>query len=100
MKNDRNMYFPGMSGMMPMSPMGPMGQMGPGYPGGMMPNMSQTENRIAALERQLKRLETRVSRLETPYPTPTFPSGPGIYQPTEMQQPEQSFPYQPSMQMM
>lgn len=118
MKNDRNMFSPGFQGSFPMgqmNPMGPMGQMGPigpmnpmgpmgpGLPGGMMPNMSDIENRIVTLERQLKRLDARVNRLETPYPTsttPTHPSGPGMYQPADTADQQPSYPYQTSMQMM
>lgn len=80
MKDDRNtMFFPGTTGM-GMPPMGAqMGQMMPGmttqgmggFQGPMVPNAGMLENRIASLERQIKRLDARLGRLETPFPTPT-----------------------------
>lgn len=121
MKDDRNnMFFPGQQGMgmPPMGQMGPgmgmppMGQMGPGmggvgFPGGMIPNIGQLENRVASLERQVKRLDARVNRLETPYPTPTPYAGAGAgvgQSPFTATEPQQdgayTYPYQTSMQVM
>ena len=112
MKDNRNnMFFPGnqpMPGMMPgMVPGMGMPGMGPGmqgFPGGpMMPNMGQMENRIASLERQVRRLDARVSRLETPYPTPTPFTGQQTTPQASFQSPESqdfTFPYQPSMHIM
>lgn len=96
MKNDRNTFFPsgpnmGMPGMGPMPAM-PMGMPGgmmmpsqgggmgfPAAPGGGMgfpsapsgSNLGLLENRVASLERQVKRLDARIARIETPFPTPT-----------------------------
>lgn len=104
MKDDRNnMYFPGQQGVPPMGP-GMMPGMGtPGFPGGMMPNYNQLENRVSSLERQVRRLDARVNRLETPYPAPTptplpYP-GTTQYQAPETQE-QQLYPYQTSMQVM
>jgi hypothetical protein len=106
MKDSREMYFPGPQGMAPMGPqMGPgmgMGMTGPGFTGGMMPNISQLESKVASLERQVKRLDARVSRLENPYPTTGTFQGTttGTYQPADMQEQPYNYPYQTSMQVM
>jgi hypothetical protein len=106
--NRDNMYFPGQQGM-PTGQFGP-GMMGPGFPGGgFPPNVGQLENRVSSLERQVRRLDARVSRLEsiysTPVPTPyqattptPYATGQGTFPTTEV--PEQSYPYQTSMQVM
>jgi len=121
MKDNRDsMYFPGPQGMAPQgmmpqgmgpmgapmgSPMGP-GMMGQGYPGQMMPNVNQLENRLATLERQVKRLDARISRLETPYPAPTttttttYPGSTGSFQSGDAQDQPYNYPYQTSMQVM
>lgn len=108
MKDDRNnMYFPGQQGIPPMG-QGMMPGMGaPGFPGGMMPNYNQLENRVSSLERQVRRLEARVNRLETPYPAPTptptplpYPGAATPYQGTEISEQPYNYPYQTSMQVM
>lgn len=119
MKDDRNtMFFPGTTGMPPMG--APMGQMMPGmatqgmggFQGPMIPNVGMLENRIASLERQIKRLDARLSRLETPFPTPTplpapVPSPFGSTnqssfntQPEMGQDNSMTYPYQTAMQVM
>jgi hypothetical protein len=100
MKNDlNNMFFQGPQGFPQMGP----GMGGPGFPG-MIPNMNQLENRVASLERQVRRLDARVTRLETPYPAqtpiPTPYGQQGQFQGTEISEQPYTYPYQTSMQVM
>lgn len=94
MKDDRNMYNPGMGNPMPgFGYPGMMGTPYPNFPINMQDqNYNQLENRISALERQVRRLENRVSKLENQYPQPT------PYQQQITGQPNEPFSYQTSMQ--
>lgn len=109
MRDDRNMYFGGTQqdmmgagvGPQMMGPsmgagMGPQ-MMGPGMGPGMMPNVNQIENRLAIMERQIRKLESRISRLETP-----FQGNASQYPSSSLKGEEQQFtyPYQTSMQVM